>query len=335
MRAALLVAMLALVACTGEHGQVELSGSTMGTRFNIKMPSGIGDHAPLRWQKDIEAVLDDAEAQMSTYQWESVITQISVSDSTDSYAEPDALCDTVQKSLQISELTSGAFDITVSPLVNLWGFGPADIVDTVPEDATVSTLLEITGYEHLQADCTRPAIRKDIAELMLDMSAIGKGFAADRVAELIEDLGFESYLVEVGGELRIRGKNASGNDWAIGIEAPLIGKREPHMVIKLTDTAMATSGDYRNFFEVDGQRFSHTIDTRTGKPVTHSLASVTVIDEKAWRADALATALLVMGPEDGLAFAEREGLAVLMLLRTDDGFEERQTAAFDAYRDIS
>jgi thiamine biosynthesis lipoprotein len=115
----------------------------------------------------------------------------------------------------------------------------------------------------------------------------------------------------------------------------LISKREPHTIIHLTDTAMATSGDYRNFFEVDGQRFSHTIDTRTGKPVTHSLASVTVVDEMAWRADALATALLVMGPEDGLAFAEREGMAVLMLLRTDDGIEERQTAAFKAFRDIS
>jgi len=335
VRAALLVAILALAACTGEHGPVELSGSTMGTRFNVKLPGGIGDYAPLRLQKDIEAVLDDAEAQMSTYQWESVITQFSVSDSVDWYAVPDAFCAKVQKSLQISQLTGGAFDITVSPLVNLWGFGPADIVDTVPEDETVATLLKITGYEHLQADCTQPAIRKDIAELMLDMSAIGKGFAADRVAELIEDLGFENYLVEVGGELRIRGKNASGNDWAIGIEAPLAGRREPHMVINLTDTAMATSGDYRNFFEVDGQRFSHTIDTRTGKPVTHSLASVTVIDEKAWRADALATALLVMGPEDGLAFAEREGMAVLMLLRTDDGIEERQTTAFAALRDAS
>jgi len=335
VRTALLIAILALAACAGEHGPVELSGSTMGTRFNVKLPGGIGDYAPLRLQKDIEATLDDAEAQMSTYQWESVITQFSVSDSIEWYSVPQAFCAWVQKSLQISELTGGAFDITVGPLVNLWGFGPADIVDTVPEDATVATLLEITGYEHLQADCAQPAIRKDIAELMLDMSAIGKGFAADRVAELIEDLGFESYLVEVGGELRIRGKNASGNDWAIGIEAPLVGKREPHMVINLTDTAMATSGDYRNFFEVDGQRFSHTIDTRTGKPVTHSLASVTVVDEKAWRADALATALLVMGPEDGLAFAEREGLAVLMLLRTDDGIEERQTAAFKAFRDIS
>ena len=335
MRAALLVAMLALAACSGEHGPVELSGSTMGTQFNIKLPGGIGDYAPLRLQKDIEAELEDAEAQMSTYQWESVITQFSVSESLDWYAVPDAFCGKVQKSLQISEMTGGAFDITVSPLVNLWGFGPADIVDTVPEDETVATLLEITGYEHLQADCAQPAIRKDIAELMLDMSAIGKGFAADRVADFLEEKGFANYLVEIGGELRIRGKNSSGADWAIGIEAPMAYKREPHMVIHLTDTAMATSGDYRNFFEVDGQRFSHTIDIRTGKPVTHSLASVTVVDKKAWRADALATALLVMGPEDGMAFAESEGLAVLMLLRTDDGFEERQTAAFKALRDIS
>jgi thiamine biosynthesis lipoprotein len=332
MRTVLLVALLTLTACSGEHGSVELVGSTMGTQFSVKLPNGIGDYVPLRLQKDIEAALEDAEAEMSTYQWESVITQFNVSDSVDWYTVEGTFCDKVQQSLQISELTGGAFDITVGPLVNLWGFGPADIIDTVPDDATVATLLEITGFEHLRADCSRPAIKKDIAELMLDMSGIGKGFAADRVADLLEDLGFESYLVEIGGELRIRGQNAAGNDWAIGIEAPLPNARKAHTVVHLSDTAMATSGDYRNFFETDGKMYSHTIDTRTGRPVTHSLASVTVIDEEAWRADALATALLVMGPEDGMAFAEREGMAVLMLLRTDDGIEERQTIAFKKLR---
>ena len=196
-------------------------------------------------------------------------------------------------------------------------------------------LMDITGFEKLHADCSRSAVKKDVEDLMIDMSAIGKGYAADRVAALLVSLGFDSFLVEVGGELSIRGMNSKGEPWAIGIEAPLPYARKPHTVVHLTDTAMATSGDYRNFFEADGKLYSHTIDTRTGRPVTHTLASVTVVDENAWRADALATALLVMGPEEGLAFAEREGLAVLMLVRTDDGIEERQTAAFDAYRDIS
>jgi thiamine biosynthesis lipoprotein len=140
---------------------------------------------------------------------------------------------------------------------------------------------------------------------------------------------------EVGGELSIRGMNAKGEPWAIGVEAPLPTERRPHTVVHLTGTGMATSGDYRNFFEANGKIYSHTIDTRTGRPVTHTLASVTVVDASAARADALATALLVMGPEEGMAFAEREGLAMLMLIRTNGGIEERQTAAFAKLRGIT
>jgi thiamine biosynthesis lipoprotein len=141
-------------------------------------------------------------------------------------------------------------------------------------------------------------------------------------------------MVEVGGEISIRGQNSNGERWAIGIEAPLIDTRKPQLIVHLTDTAMATSGDYRNFFEADGKLYSHTIDTRTGRPVTHTLASVTVVDKKGWRADAMATALLVMGPDEGMTFAERENMAVLMLLRNNGDIEERQTAAFAKLRDI-
>ena len=269
---------------------------------------------------------------MSTYQWDSVISQFNSSDSVEWYQVLDTFCAKVQQSLELSKLTNGAFDITVGPLVNLWGFGPGEIISEPPSDAAISALIESTGYSHLQADCSKPAIRKEIPQLELDMSAIGKGYAADHISLLLDELGFQSYLVEVGGELRLRGHNPGGEKWAIGVEAPLTRLRRPHTIIHLTDTAMATSGDYRNFFEADGQRYSHTIDTRTGRPVTHSLASVTVVAEQGYRADALATALLVMGPEEGMAFAIREGIAVLMLLRTKDGIEERQTPAFEQLR---
>lgn len=328
MKSLLILALLALGACEGRHGSVELVGGTMGTRFNVTLPSGIGDRDPLRLQKDIEAELDDDEAQMSTYQWDSLISYFNRSQSVEWLKVLDSFCSKVEKAQRISELTDGAFDITVGPLVNLWGFGPDGIVDEPPDDARIQALLAVTGFEMLQTDCAQPAIRKDIAGLMLDMSAIGKGFAADRVADLLDEMGFENYLVEIGGELRLRGHNASGEAWAIGVEAPLPDVRQPQMIIHLTDAAMATSGDYRNYFESGGQRYSHTIDTRTGRPVTHSLASVTVIDDKAWRADALATALLVMGPAEGMAFAERENMAVLMLLRGDNGVEERRSTAF-------
>jgi thiamine biosynthesis lipoprotein len=332
MRVLLLLAVLALGACEDRHGSIDLIGSTMGTRFTITLPNGLGEYVPVRLQKDIEAALEDDEAQMSTYQPDSLISYINRSDSTQWLQVLDSFCRKVERSQQISELTGGAFDITVGPLVNLWGFGPDDMISEPPDDDAIAALKAVTGYKQLQTDCSRPAIRKNIAGLMLDMSAIGKGFAADRVAELLEELGFEDYLVEIGGELRLRGHNAAGKPWAIGIEAPLEGVRKPHTIVHLTDTAMATSGDYRNYFEAGGQRYSHTIDTRTGRPVTHSVASVTVVDPSAWRADALATALLVMGPEEGMAFATRENLAVLMLLRTENGLEELQTAAFEQLR---
>ncbi len=332
MKAVCLVALLMLAACEGNPGQVELVGSTMGTQFSVKLPSGIGEHDALRLQKDIEAVLEDAESQMSTFQWDSVISQFNSSESVEWFEVLDAFCAKVQQSLELSKLTNGAFDITVGPLVNLWGFGPGEIVSEPPSDAAIAALIDATGYRHLQADCSKPAIRKGIPQLEIDMSAIGKGYAADHVALLLDELGFDSYLVEVGGELRLRGLNLSGKKWAVGVEAPLAQVRRPHTIIHLTDTAMATSGDYRNFFEAGGQRYSHTIDTRTGRPVTHSLASVTVVAEQGYRADALATALLVMGPEEGMAFAIREGIAVLMLLRTEEGIVERQTPAFEQLR---
>ena len=172
----------------------------------------------------------------------------------------------------LSRLTDGAFDITVAPLVNLWGFGPDDMIAEPPSDDEISALMHAIGYEHLQADCSRPALKKDIPDLMLDMSAFGKGLAVDNLANLLSGHGIRNYLVEVGGEMRLRGENANGEKWAIGIEMPVTDQRRPHTIVHLTDTAMATSGDYRNFFEKDGQRYSHTIDTRTGKPVTHTLA---------------------------------------------------------------
>ena len=332
MRPHLLIAVLALAACNSATGPVELVGNTMGTQFSVKLPNGIGDHDALKLQKKIEAELAEAEALMSTYQSDSIISQFNRSASTEWFEVVDTFCIKVQQSLDLSEQTDGAFDITVGPLVNLWGFGPDDMVDEPPSDADVAAALAATGHENLHAECSRPAIRKDIPDLYLDMSAIGKGYAADRIGKVLTNLGFDSFLVEVGGELSIRGLNAKGELWAIGIEAPLPDVRRPHTIIHLSNTAMATSGDYRNYFEMDDTIYSHTIDTRTGKPVTHSLASVTVVDREAHRADALATAILVMGSQEGMVFAEREGLAVLMLLRTDDGIEERQTRAFQQLR---
>lgn len=335
MKALFIITALALAACGGGDREVELVGATMGTFFSVKFPNGLGERDALQLQNAIEDALEDDEAEMSTYLRDSDVSQFNMNRTVEWQDVENDFCNKVEQSLTISEQSGGAFDITVGPLVNLWGFGPAGMIDEPPADDEIAALLETTGFEMLHADCSRPAVRKDVADLMIDMSAIGKGYAADRVAALLVSLGYDSFLVEVGGELSIRGFNSRGEPWAIGVEAPLPGSRKPHTVLHLTDTAMATSGDYRNFFEADGELYSHTIDTRTGRPVAHLLASVTVIDEMGWRADALATALLVMGPEEGMAFAEREGMAVLMLIRTDEGVKEKQSAAFAKLREIT
>jgi len=331
MRALALCLSLSLsVACSQAPDAIQISGNSMGTQFNVTLASSDADVDYLR--QEIEASLDAVDRMMSTYKADSEISRFSSNATTEWQQVSAEFCASVENALALSAVTNGAFDITVGPMVNLWGFGPSKSIDKPPADADIRKMLSAVGYEHLQADCSRPALRKDITGLILDMSAFGKGYAADRVADGLEDAGIGDYLVEVGGELRVAGRNAKGELWAVGIEAPLIDQRRPHTVIRLTDAAVATSGDYRNYFESAGQRYSHTIDTRTGRPVTHSLASVTVVDDSGYRADALATAFLVMGPEKAIAFALREQLAALFLLRNDTGVEELTTPAFDLLR---
>jgi len=201
--------------------------------------------------------------------------------------------------------------------VDAWGFGPEPAA-APPDEATIERLLEDHGYTHLELDAGDLTVRKDNPRLRCDLSAIAKGYAVDRVALRVEKLGLRDFMVEIGGEVRVAGRNAEGQAWRIGVERPDGGGR-PWAAVALTDGAMATSGDYRNYYERDGVRISHTIDPRTGRPITHALASVSVIHPSCMTADALATALNVLGPGEGRELVEREGLAALFLVRTDDG----------------
>lgn len=324
-------ALLLLCACGARDStEFSFSGNTMGTQFSVKLIGGSVAYDALA--AIIETELADVEKMLSTYRAESEISRFNNNNTTEWYEVSREFCLSVEAALMLSVFTDGSFDITVGPLVNLWGFGPGEVVSQPPAAEDIDAALETVGYEHLQADCNRPALRKNLASITLDMSAIGKGYAVDRIATQLDRRGFDNYLVEIGGELRFRGRNAKGDKWAIGIEIPKVSLRRPHTIIYLTDTAMATSGDYRNFFEANGKLYSHTIDTRTGRPVTHMLASVTVVDSEAARADALATALLVMGPDQGLEFATAHDLAAFFLLRTGSGIEERSSPAFENLR---
>jgi FAD:protein FMN transferase len=326
----LLVASLALCACARGTAEFDLSGATMGTDYSVKIAANSLDTANVKHQ--VEATLDAVDLMLSTYRPESELSRFNADPSTEWQTVTGEFCAKVEQALAISEMTDGAFDITVGPLVNLWGFGPPAHTDEPPSDAAIAAAEAVVGYRHLQADCSVPALRKDIAGLYIDMSGLGKGYAADRVAQVLDKDGLSNYLIEVGGELRLRGRNRQGNKWAIGIEAPLYDRREPYAVVHLTDTAIATSGDYRNYFESGGVHYQHIIDTRTGRPVTHSMASVTVVDGDGSRADALATGLLVLGPDRGMQLAKAQGLAVLFLMRGDGRITEQSSPAFERLR---
>lgn len=300
----------------------------MGTTYSVKLAAADTDLDREQLRIDIAAQLELLEKSMSTWMPDSELSLFNAAQTTDWFRVSLLLCAAVSDAQSISRLTGGAFDITVGPLVNLWGFGPDGMRKEPPGENQIEMLMKSVGYRRLHADCDRPALRKDLPELYVDLSAFAKGFAVDKVASLLEARAVENYLVEIGGELRLNGKNSSGMPWAIAIESPARAKRSVHTIVGLTKAGLATSGDYRNFFEHGGRYYSHTIDPRTGRPVAHSAASVTVLANAAGIADAMATALLVMGPDDGMSFAESNDLSAMFLLRSEEGIEERMSSRF-------
>lgn len=330
MRPTLIAALcLLLTACGGDALPTqELSGSAMGTSYSVKLVAPGPDLDRDRLGVDIGARLEALEQSMSTYRADSELSLFNGSDSTEWIRVSAELCQVVEAALEFSRLTDGAFDVTVGPLVNLWGFGPDAGRDAPPSSDEINALREAVGYAKLESDCSVPALRKRLPELYVDLSAFAKGYAVDRIAELLEAHTIANYLVEIGGELRLRGTNGRGERWAIAIETPARGRRSVQTVVSLSDAALATSGDYRNYFEHDGRFYSHTIDPKSGRPVEHGAASVTVVAPTAGGADAYATALLVMGPDEGLAFAERHAIAAYFVIRSGSGFDERASSRF-------
>ncbi len=320
-----------LISCSKDSPSDQLlrfSGSTMGTTYTVKVADAPTDLSQDQLQAAIERVLEKVNDQMSTYRADSELSKLNSNSSTQWIDSSADLLTVVEEALRVSRLTNGAFDITVGPLVNLWGFGPDKQENQVPTQQQITDAMSRVGYTKMSTRRSPPAIRKTRRDIYIDLSAIAKGYGVDKIAEHLESLGVHNYLVEIGGDLRAKGHNAEGTPWKIGIEKPVPEQRAVQLIIQLQDQGMATSGDYRNFFEKDGQRFSHTINPRNGMPITHNLASVTVLSPTAMGADAMATALLVMGPETGYMLAKRERLAAYFINRTADGFVDRSTLQF-------
>lgn len=321
-----------LLAGCGEQVKrhsIQLHGATMGTTYNITL---IVDDPVSVNQVELQAVID-AELQlinqhMSTYIPDSEIMLLNAAAVNEWHYISEPLRQVLEISQSISRKSDGAFDITVGPLVNLWGFGPGTEPNRKPSPEAIMAAKSVVGFHYVEI--TGHQLQKTQA-VELDLSAVAKGYGVDCLAALLDKRGFEHYMVEIGGELRLKGVNARNQPWRIAIEQPDDWRGSIHTAVGVSDVGMATSGDYRNYFEQDGKRFSHTIDPTTGYPIEHNLASVTVIAPTSAEADAWATAMNVLGPEKGLAIANSENLAVYMIVKDGEGFTDSYSNNFANY----
>lgn len=305
-------------------------GQTMGTFYDIKLA-----HFPLTKSEqssihtEINRRLEQVNDQMSTYRPHSELSRFNVSQAVNDFPVSEGTARVVAESIRIHEITSGAFDITLGPLVNLWGFGPNNLPQEKPTAEMIKAAQSRVGIEHLSN--TQNTLSKNIDTLYLDLSGIAKGYGADVIAEYLESLGIENYIVGLGGDLRAKGINANNLSWQIAIEKASTTEHSVQHVVAVGNNAIVTSGSYRNYYDLNDERFSHTIDPITGLPAQHNLVSVTVIHPSAMTADGFATAFMAMGVEQGIKLARQEKLAVYMIYKSGDDFKEVYTDSFSPF----
>lgn len=305
---------------------LEAYGRTMGTTYMVKIAAP-PEQLPEDWQTQIDRELRLVNDQMSTYLAASELSRFNASESADWFPVSAETALVVQTAKDIHTASVGAFDVTVGPIVNLWSFGPEKRNRSVPDQTEIDRRLRLVDSAAIEVRIDPPAIRKQIPGQSLDLSAIAKGHGVDRVVQLLEGFGCENLFVEIGGDLRVTGRRGS-RLWTVGVQKPDGRSLDLMLAVPLEDAALATSGDYRNYFQENGQRFSHTIDPRTGAPIQNTLASVSVIAENCMLADAWATAINVLGPEQGMEFAASNDLDVLLIIREENRFVTQHSGRF-------
>ncbi|NVK35886.1 MAG: FAD:protein FMN transferase [Rhodobacteraceae bacterium] len=313
-----LVLLLLLSGCSPDESNhvVRLSGKTMGTAYHVvavDVPAGVSAEM---LKDDVESVLKRVNSKLSNWDKQSEVSRFNASTQLDPIPVSQSFLDVMIAADEVHAKSDGKFDVTLGPLVELWGFGPRTPEVPVPSDAEISSALGFVGQaEKLHVDPKTSTLSKTASEVGVNLSAIAKGFGIDAVASELRTHKIENYMVEIGGDLVTHGHNDKNEAWRIGIETPEVDSQSIELVVALENRGLATSGDYRNFFEQDGVRYSHVIDPTTGRPITHWTTSVSVLADNAMIADAWATAMLVLGVERGLEIAEEEGLAVYFISR--------------------
>jgi FAD:protein FMN transferase len=321
--------LVALASCDRSPDVIQLSGETMGTTYHVTVVDPPSEVSVAGLQDAVEVALANVNHQMSNWDPNSEVSLFNASTSTEPVEISASLADLLQTAEAIHVLSGGMYDVTVAPLVELWGFGKRQPGEPIPSNSEIDSALEVVGQGRLIELLPGPRLAKLRPEVTINLSSIAKGYGIDRVADTLREAGVERYLVEIGGDLVTAGENPSGQSWAIGIEKPEPDARVVELAVNVTDLGMATSGDYRNFFEKDGVRYSHIIDPTTGRPITHHTTSVTVVAKNAMRADGLATALLAMGESSGMDVAEENNIAAMFISREEDKLVTRTTSAFE------
>ncbi|GHD89925.1 FAD:protein FMN transferase [Pseudocitrobacter faecalis] len=339
LRAALVSAALLLAGCDNASTSTSptqsatvLEGKTMGTFWRVSVVD-IDKKRADELREKIQTQLDGDDQLLSTWKNDSALMRFNLSSSTAPWPVTEAMADIVTESLRIGQKTQGAMDVTVGPLVNLWGFGPDKQPVSTPTQEQIDTAKAKTGLQHLTVINTagRQYLQKDLPELYVDLSTVGEGYAADHLARLMGQEGISRYLVSVGGALSSRGMNAEGRPWRVAIQKPTDKENAVQAIVDINGHGISTSGSYRNYYELDGQRISHVIDPQTGRPITHKLVSVTVIAPTALEADAWDTGLMVLGPERAKEVVREQGLAVYMIMKEGDNFTTWMSPQFNAF----
>ena len=311
----------------------EFRGLAMGGTYSVKIVTAKDElETPALQDVDraLRSSLNRIEGLMSTWEPDSELSRFNRSTSLEPFTVAPETFAVFEWSLDVGSVTDGALDVTIAPLVDAWGFGPSGPRKTLPTNEEIDRLRAAVGPGRIVLNPKTVTVRKTRADVQCDLSSIVPGYAADRLSRELRDRGFTDFLVDVGGEVLARGRNKAGALWQVAIERPQLRGDAIERLVPISNLAITTAGDYRKYREVDGQRVAHILDPRTGRPLTHRLASVTVIDELAVRADAFDTALMVLGTDEGLALATKMNLAALFIERTGDGFSERATPRFDA-----
>nr|WP_256262323.1 FAD:protein FMN transferase [Pseudomonas gingeri] len=323
----LAAAALLLVSGCGSGDSLErFGGPTMGSTYSIQYVRHAGGPAADEVRNEVEAILAQVDRQMSTYRSDSDIEHFNDLPANSCQVVPASILELVRLGEQLSLASDGAYDLTVEPLMNLWGFGPQGRVEKVPDAAQLAEARQRVGHAHLHIEGER--LCKDAA-VQVDFDSIAAGYTVDRIAGRLAAMGIDSFLAEATGELKAVGRKPDGSPWRVALEEPRDDRQVAQRVVDIDGYGVSTSGDYRNYFEQDGQRYSHTFDARTGAPITHDLAAVTVIHPSTLMADGLSTLLLIQGPERGWDYAEKHDIAAFFVIRADKGFVTRTNSAFD------